>query len=147
MRKEVQYAWLKTILKPLATAYTSFLGYRTNQIYECYLTGQTIQLQRLLNDTYDNTLRRIYIIHSLDSDIDLYLDSESQPASDLIFYLDSEAVPANDEDLYLDGEMGGALPVDFRVIAPTSLSGEVVIMTNLIRKYALIDKTFDIVFS
>jgi hypothetical protein len=101
---------------------------------------------QLLNDRYDDALRRIIIIHSLNFDITLYLDSEAQPSEDKVLYTDAEATPANDIDLYLDSESGGSLGVDFRVLVPTAYSAFEIEMTNLIRKYALVDKTFDIQF-
>lgn len=146
MRLYKHFSWLKSLCTPINTVYTSFLTYRTNTLYECYLTGQTIQLQRLLNDRYDDALRRIIIIHSLNFDITLYLDSEAQPSEDKVLYTDAEATPANDIDLYLDSESGGSLGVDFRVLVPTAYSAFEIEMTNLIRKYALVDKTFDIQF-
>ena len=145
LRKMAHWCWLKALLAPLKTDYADFLIYRDAQLYECYITGQTIQLQRILNDRYDIDLRRIIIIHSLDSDIDLFLDAEAQPDEDIVLYLDSEGEP-DTIVLYLDGEAGSTLPVDFRVLVPTGLAGYLILITQLIRKYALIDKTFDIVF-
>lgn len=145
LRKIMHWSWLKTLLTPLKTDYADFLAYRSTQLYECYITGQTIQLQRILNDKYDPDLRRIIIIHSLDNDVNLFLDAENQPDEDLILYVDSEG-ESDTLLLYLDNEAGGVLPVDFRVLVPISLSSFETMITQLIRKYALIDKTFDILF-
>lgn len=145
-RNESQVAFINVLLKPLLSGFEVFLNYRSGQIYESYLTGQTIQLQRLANDRFDNELRRIVIIHSADADLVLYLDEENQPAQDLNLYLDSEDSPSDDLMLYLDSEAGGALPFDFRVIAPISLQTSEVELYNIIRQYALINKTFDIIF-
>lgn len=146
LRLRRQWAWLKVLIYPISTAYQVFLNYRDQQLYESYLTGQTIQLQRLLNDRFDNSLRRIVIIHSSDSDIPLYLDQENQPAQDLNLYLDEESQP-DTVILYLDGEPGASLLVDFRVIAPISLTNAQIEIENLVRQYALVDKTFDVVFA
>jgi hypothetical protein len=145
LRKIAHWSWLKALLSPVKSKYADFLVYREAQLYESYLTGQTIQLQRILNDKYDPDLRRIIIIHSLDNDIVLFLDEENQPDEDLVFYMDSEG-QADTLSLYLDEEAGGVLPVDFRVLVPAGLGSVATLMTQLIRKYALIDKTFDIVF-
>lgn len=145
-RNESQVAFVNVLLKPLLSGFEDFLSYRSSQIYESYLTGQVIQLQRLVNDRFDNELRRIIIIHSTDLDLILYLDEENQPAQDLNLYLDSEDLPSSDLMLYMDNEVGGALPFDFRVIVPISLQAFEVELYNIIRQYALIDKTFDIIF-
>lgn len=146
LRKPRHFAWLKAILNPIKNLYAGFLVYRDEQIYEAYLTGQTIQLERLLNDLFDNSLRRIYIVHSLDLDIILFLDEEAQPLEDVVLYLDSEAEPLEDLTLYRDLEDAGALPQDFRVIAPATLTSQQTEFEKRIDKYKLVQKTYDIVF-
>lgn len=145
-RNESQVAFINVLLKPLLSGFEGFLNYRSNQIYESYLTGQTIQLQRLLNDRFDTELRRIIITHSESSDLTLYLDEESQSQGDLTLYLDEENQSQEDLTLYLDGEADVALPFDFRVLAPASLIDFETELYNITRQYTLINKNFDIIF-
>ncbi|MDX2304600.1 MAG: hypothetical protein NW226_17460 [Microscillaceae bacterium] len=142
----VHYAWIKALLNPVKSNYSDFLLYRRAEIYDAYITGQTFQLRRLLNDSFDPDLKRIVIIHSFDDDLTLYLDEENQPNEDIFLYLDQENQPAAHITLYLDGEPAGVLPVDFRIVAPLSLQAMENEIFSLVSTKALASKTYDIIF-
>lgn len=94
--------FLKALLKPLAVLYASFLIYRTSTIKKLRYNSQVIILENLLNDKFDNALRRIRIITVFDIDEPVYLalNSENDP---LWLPLASETDPVY---LGLDAEGG-----------------------------------------
>jgi hypothetical protein len=61
LRKEKFLAFLETLLKPTQTINDEFGDYVPAMRKKAHQTGQVVYLERLLNDLYDNTLRRIYI--------------------------------------------------------------------------------------
>lgn len=56
------YAYFISILKGgIGRANTNFRNFVSGQLYFINITGQVIYLERILNDLYDPTFRRIYI--------------------------------------------------------------------------------------
>ncbi len=53
--------WIKALIKPFKQIHQEFLIIREDYILKVAYNGQTLYLEKLLNDTFDNTLRRIYI--------------------------------------------------------------------------------------
>lgn len=56
---------VKCAVKPTKQVYQQFLAHRSENIYEIVHNGQVCKLQAVLNDRFDNTLRRVYIIDGL----------------------------------------------------------------------------------
>jgi hypothetical protein len=61
LRKEKMLAYLETLLKPIQILNDDFGAYVPATRKKANQTGQVAYLERLLNDEFDSTLRRIYI--------------------------------------------------------------------------------------
>lgn len=59
IRKPKHLAWLQSMLAPLQTLNAALVAYVTKLRYESTATGQVIFIEKLLNDRFDNSLRRI----------------------------------------------------------------------------------------
>lgn len=167
-RVPVRIATLETLLETMDTTFNALYQYRLDKLREIAYSGQTIQLERMLNDYFDVTLRRIYIRHNiLISDI-LWLAEEEQ--ADTYLYTEEEyqsgtAGEAGTSGLVSiqywnnEGEDPGALiggggtngtsgevTIDFEIVVPTSLSGfESQIRAN-VNKYVQAGRRYDIIY-
>ena len=99
----LNYVWaLFSQFKPLNVSMVDFCSFISTRLN---YTGQRKALIELLNDNYDNTLRRI-TLNCLDNNfvegLDIYLDSETDPTP-IVLFLDSEVNPVP-ITLFLDSE-------------------------------------------
>lgn len=60
--KPKMFGWLKSLAAPISTLHGDLLAFRKQKKYELEITGQVCKLETLLNDRFDNNLRRIYIL-------------------------------------------------------------------------------------
>lgn len=131
-RKPRILALLNAGAKPVILLYQDFLKYRKAKLYQLMITPQKCWLERLLNDRYDFTLRRIYIDDGADHPpVYIYQDAELKP-----LYLGSATI-------YTSGE-SGALKDDFIVFAPMDLVFEEAEMISLVKVYKLAGTKFKI---
>lgn len=85
LRKPLRITWLSLLVSEVETLYNSFVAYRTNELYWLKLSGQKVYMEKMLNDTFDDSLRRIYIdTLNDDNGLYLYLDAE-QPTANMIY--------------------------------------------------------------
>lgn len=61
LRKSKVVSYLVALIKPIQNLFVDFLYFRNQQLYDAEINGQTIKLERVLNDTFDPVERRIYI--------------------------------------------------------------------------------------
>ena len=102
------------------------------------ITPQVCYLQRMLNDAYDFTLRRIVIDDAIwHLPWFLYTENELKPE---YFFKESENNPAY---LYTDGESGQALN-DFVVLVPGSINFSEPEMRGNIDSYKLFGTTYTV---
>jgi hypothetical protein len=138
MRKAVFIILVKTCLYPLVAVHNLFLSFRKSKIYQLTITPQVCYLERLLNDRYDFTERRIYIDDAVwHLPWFVYEEAENKPQW---LYKASENKPTW---LYMDGEAGVALN-DFVVFAPADLSFDPNEMRSLIDGYKLFGTKYTI---
>ncbi|MES2730033.1 MAG: hypothetical protein V4621_08085 [Pseudomonadota bacterium] len=93
LRKPRWMALLSAMTSPLVAVYMDFLTYYDQTRRELSYNGQTMQLERALNDRFDPALARIYIIGNdtvLEGSYDNFVE-ELQPAQYMGFI--SEAPP------------------------------------------------------
>lgn len=124
---------------PLVSLYQAFLLYRKAKIYQLMITPQKCYLERLLNDRYDFTNRRIYIDDGVDKPPTfIYQNAELKP---LYIYNRSEGQPQ--KYIYTGGESGD-LKDDFTVFVPLAISFESAEMISLIKGFKLAGTKFKI---
>lgn len=129
---------VKVCIFPLIHVYNSFLKYREAKIYQLTITPQVCYLERVLNDRFDFTLRRIKIDDAeWHLPLFIYQEAELKP---LAIFTDTEAKP---KYLYSEGEAGLALN-DFVVLVPLALSFNEPEMKGIIDTYKLFGTTYSI---
>jgi hypothetical protein len=138
-RKPKILALLNAMAKPIALIHRDFLKYRKAKLYQLMITPQKCYLERLLNDRYDFTQRRIYIDDGIDHPPTfIYRSTELKP---LYIYRSSENKPK--KYIYTRGESGD-LKDDFIVFVPLDISFESAEMISLIKQFKLAGTKFKI---
>lgn len=149
IRKPKFYAWFKALFKPSENLHTSFRAFRRQSNYKIDHTPQVFSIEKVLNDAFDQQLRRIYIQDGV------YLEA-------LYFYNPEENSPVhfyNESDkavrFYSESELL-QLDVDFVVVLPATfenVNSEMAFknspmylrIVSLIDTYRLPDKTYEII--
>jgi hypothetical protein len=62
LRKIRMVSWLRALITPIYVMYVEFIAFADNANYRLRGTGQVCSMQRVLNDRFDTSLRRISII-------------------------------------------------------------------------------------
>jgi hypothetical protein len=92
---ETLRAWWRVLSASLEFVYQAFSFYANQKRYTLQFNGQVIYLEHVLNDKFDNSLRRIYIDDQQASNVQpLILTRRSEQQSTVIFYhkIESNAV-------------------------------------------------------
>jgi hypothetical protein len=138
LRQTIYYAWMQCLCVPVTNMYTLFMTYRTQDLYEVNHDSRVFSMQAVFNDSFDNTLRRIYIGDGLNKEpVYLYTRDEEQPV-----FLNPSVALWNPADY---GDTG----VDFIVWVPTALAltaTQVVQLNALINFYRLASKRYTIYY-
>ncbi len=61
LRKPKTLAFLNALFKPMLSQYNAFVAYKDDAIYRVSHNGSVTLLQKVLNDAFDDSQRRIYI--------------------------------------------------------------------------------------
>jgi hypothetical protein len=138
MRKMKHVAWLQALTNPVNYLYQQFRRNRDANLYRLYITPQVVYMEKLLNDRYDISGRRIRIKDALVYDAEyLYQEQELKP---VYIYKEEENKPVY---LFTDDEIGSD-SVDFFVLVPSDLTFNENEMTALIDNYKLAGKRYKI---
>lgn len=134
LRKRLILAWLQALVWPVVLLYQAHRRYREANLYRLSISPQVCYLEKLLNDRYDRTDRRIYIDDAIDRPpLYLFQDAENKPV-----YLGSRP-------LYRENEFGLNLD-DFVVYVPVIVIFEFNEMRSLIDLYKLAGTRYSIQF-
>jgi hypothetical protein len=135
--------FLEALLKPLEEVNFNFKIFRNKSIYKVTRNGQIVYLQAVLNDSYDNGLRRIYIEDfPIYEPIYIYPVSDEKPA-----YLGSPYL-YTDEEIYnaVEFDFLVFIPVEYRPSSPENLNIFLIQIRSLINYYKLASKRYNIIF-
>jgi len=133
LRNVRMISWLTVLIQPVQYIYNSFMAQRYDNLYILNHSSQVAYIQAVLNDAFDNVLRRIHIIDPAYLDpVYIYLDNELKPD---YLYIDTEMEP---QYLYTDKET--ISNYDFIVQVPSTITYEVEYMKALINKFRLASK-------
>lgn len=138
LRKEKFGVMMKACVYPLIYVHNLLIKYRDAKLYQLSITPQVCYLERMLNDRFDYTQRRIYIIDA-DWHLPMFLFQEDE-LKPVFLFRESENRP---KALYTEGESGAALN-DFVVMVPISLSFSEAEMRSLINSYKLFGTLYTI---
>jgi len=124
--------FLKFIVSGVVFLYQDLLRFRKQKLYELMITPQVCYLERLLNDRYDFTQRRIFITDGIDKPpFYIFQEAELKPK-----YLGKATI-------YTAGE-SGVLQDDFIIYVPFALAFEEAEMRSLAKVYKLAGTQFKI---
>lgn len=131
-------------LNVIKSAFSTFVNQKK---FELKFNAQSIYLSKYLNQVYDSSLERIYIVNDATLfEQYFYRNSESILLADqLHLYRDSEII-VDAEQVYLD-KASGTLGISFQVLVPTALASLVTnpLFLASVNKYKLIDKNFEVI--
>lgn len=148
--RKIRYVdFLEALLKPLEEINYSLKVARKDAIYKVTHNGQVVYLEAVLNDSYDQSLRRIYIDDfPIFDPLYIYPEADERP---VYIYADSEENPVY---LYPEGSGYQGAPFDFVVHVPVEyrplnafeLELFLTQMRGLINYYKLASKRYTIVW-
>ena len=132
-------AFLDAFVAPLVTLKSKLNTFRQDVLYRLTITPQVCYLEKMLNDRYDNTFRRIYISDGVMRQLMYtYTQAENKP---IYAYSQAENKPIY---VFTRSETGYLNNVSFVVSIPQSIvlsENEVRVLVN---RYKLIGKGFSI---
>jgi hypothetical protein len=128
----------KASMFPLFYVHNVLLKYRDAKIYELNITPQVCYLEKLLNDRFDYTQRRIYIIDG-EWHLPLFIFQE-QELKPVHLFKETEGKPM---PLFTDGEAGSVLN-DFVVMVPLQVQFSDAEMSSLINRFKLFGTKYTI---
>ena len=135
--------WMLSAIKPIRDLYDQFIAYKDERFYELAITGQVMELEKLLNDkfnggsaarTYDtgtgtyipNTPTAIYIIDFPNALLATYVWNAIEARTPLYLY---NTVEAHTPPLYLYNQAEFDDQADFIIMVPSALAN---VTTDLI---------------
>jgi hypothetical protein len=133
LRKPRLLAWVQALNSPAAWVYEQFAAFYFTTKTELSYNGQTLLLEKALNDRFDKSFRRIRIINSDTELSPVYLNftDEQQPLPTL--YFEDEGQPL----LYLNEWTEYTNQVGFTVQLPRSLRPQEVAVQARIKQLKL----------
>lgn len=138
LRDDRLQAWIGALITPVASLYNSFLRYRTAKDYQLRINYQLCYLEQLLNDRYDNILRRIYIDDTIQKPpFYIFQNAELKPK---FIRQRSENDP---KWIYTSGESGGMLD-DFIIFVPMDVVFEEPEFISLVKAFYVPGSKFKI---
>lgn len=130
LRRPRMLAWLEVLTSPVATLYREFLLYRADVLRQLSYNGQTILLEKALNDTFDPAFRRIRVRNAVGELAPVYVNFVREQQPNPVTYAVREA---GYQPLYLHSQMEFNSQVDFVVYAP-GLAGQALGLHTLVRR-------------
>lgn len=137
LRKPVMLDYLASAAKAIKDVNINFVALRDAVLLKLSFTGQTIYLEKLLNDNYDPVLRRIYIDNT---NIQNYIYWRNVIESAPPFYLfnDSEV----SAPVYLSNYSEVEASIHFIVNIPVAVTFDPIDVNADVRRYAQAGKTW-----
>lgn len=138
------FGWLESLIYPLTILHQLFLEFRSKSLYKVRHNSQIVYMEAVLNDEFDNDLRRIRIVNNEFDNI-LYL-YEPLERREVFIYEPEDNKPVYLAEAYLNEE-----GVDFIVYVPpdlqpveAELNAYLTKMRGLIDYYKLYSKNYKI---
>ncbi len=136
LRKPTLLAFMITCIKPLSTCYLFFFVFKSDADYRVQHNGQICYLQKMLNDKFDASLRRIKVQNIRPKEpLWMYYPEDEKP----LFMYEEVDFPVyfyNSEDYYNE--------FDFEVLIPNVLDELKNQMMANINYYKLFSKNYKI---
>jgi hypothetical protein len=139
LKNELLLAFIEVTKNVIVKLYNQFYDHFNLVKYDLTFTAQVISLEHLLNDYYDNTLRRIYIDDELD-EINIFLFNKSEDNEDTYLFNKSE----NQESIYIFNDAELKNIKDFIIYIPSDVIYSVNQLTRLVDTYKSPGKQYSI---
>ena len=135
LRKPRILAFLNAAIEPIRMLYQSFLSFREASLYKVRFNSQIVYLEAVLNDQFDNELRRIRIENATFKP-GLYL-YEPEQMLDVFLYQSfmGDNVRPNDPPTYLTSFLTESGDFDFFVFVPFEPEASDGNLENRIKSY------------
>jgi hypothetical protein len=140
--------WLNVVFKPIVRLHLEFLDFREKSLYKVNHNSQICYLQAVLNDSFDNTQRRIRIKNAkIREPIWFYEPEEQKP---VLFYEEKDNKPVyfrEESDFMADGtDFTVVVPIDLKSVNTHELNAFVIKMSAQIDYYKLFVKNYNILW-
>lgn len=140
LRKIKILKYLFALIEPLNIGFSQFKQFRLQQIYESEINGQTIKLERALNDEFDSVLRRIYITDGSTFDPPVFYE-EWKPDK-VEFYIEGNT----DNPIFYSFEnIDNIITFNFFVHLSSDIWADRLRIKALVNKYKVFGRTFEVV--
>ena len=139
LRQSIHFAWLKCLVSPVVYLHGLFTANRANNLYVLSHNSQVCYIEALLNDTFDNTARGIFLSEIEYHDpVYIYKALENKPVYiDLTSEIGTTVIlPPDPVPLYTDAEVSFTAPC-FIVNVPLTVSFDITRMRAIIDQYRL----------
>ena len=130
--------YLQACLSGLQTLNDKFYAYIVGVKEDLKFNGQTIYLTRRLNDLYDDTLRRIYIVNE-QGITDKYIFYNSERQTEYVYYTSEASTP-----FYVGYNSERGVDYDFVIYVPVSLTYVEDNFNATLNRYKLKNKRYKI---
>lgn len=135
--------WLMCLIYPIVELHTNFIQYRDRTNYKLEHTAQVFSLEDVLNDSFDNEQRRIYIDDGVYTfPVWFYDRTTNKPVH-------FEDRPSTAPVRFYDRSTLAQIDVDFTVVLPIPINlpdAEMIRLKALIDFYRLPDKTYTVTY-
>lgn len=132
------YRWCKALVSPSYNTVASIVAFRKQKLYHLSITPQVFSLEKVLNDKFDTTHRRIFISEGEnDKRVYCYKRTEDNP---LHIYTRDELKPVY---VYKRNELT-TTSFDFVLNVPAALNSQIDTIKSVLDIYKLQDKTYKI---
>ena len=141
--------FIEVIASGINYAKDVFYSFVALKKFELQFNAQSIYLCEYLNQVFDPVQKRIYIVNdSVLFETYLFRNSESILLDDQVYLFRNSESITSDEQVYLDRDTISP-GINFQVVVPSTLSS---LQTNSvflasIRKYAFVDKSFEVIIN
>ena len=145
IRNQIHLAWLASLLQPLQELNGKFAFYAKTTRYDLNFNGQIIYLEHVLNNAYDDLLRRIFIkdpnLLAFDNFF-IFYEAENQPTNEYVYY-DLEGI----NEPYILSEFDVIDYVEFEVWIPQNIltTPTIPYIKSLINKYKIAGKRYKLI--
>jgi hypothetical protein len=130
---------IQALKKPLELLKFDFYLFYERIKYELTFNNQVIYLEHLLNDTFDDINRDIYITDGSENPL-VYVFNNSEPNEDVVLFNSSES----ETETYLYNLVESEIEVDFIINIPSTVTVNEDLLKSLVNTYRSASKRFSI---
>jgi hypothetical protein len=126
-------------ISPLTSLNIKFKAWKDEKDYELQFNGQTIYLEHVINDQFDNSSRRIYIEDTSGISYQ-YLYNKIEGRSPIYLYNKSEAATP----IYFQNRVEQVNLIHFIVRVPTGMAYDSIKLKALVDRYKIASKNYTV---